>query len=61
MSPTAKFAAGAVLVAVVLGMIGVPWWVVLLVVVAVPVGAYLMLDPSQRRRLRNVSRKQIGR
>jgi len=30
--------------------------------IAVPVGAYLMLDPSQRRRLRDIQRrKQIGR
>jgi hypothetical protein len=31
--------------------------------IAVPVGAYLMLDPSQRRRLRNIQqrRKQIDR
>jgi hypothetical protein len=41
-----------------------PWWISLLVIaaaIAVPVGAYLMLDPSQRRRLRDVRRrKQIG-
>jgi hypothetical protein len=30
--------------------------------IAIPVGAYFMLDPSQRRRLREVRRrKQIGR
>jgi hypothetical protein len=30
--------------------------------IAIPVGAYFMLDPSQRRRLREIRRrKQIGR
>ncbi|MQA02990.1 MAG: hypothetical protein GEV07_09790 [Streptosporangiales bacterium] len=29
-------------------------------IVAAPVVGYFMLDPSQRRRLRRVSRKQIG-
>lgn len=36
-------------------------WLVIIAVVAVPVAGYFMLDPSQRRRLRRVSRKQIGR
>lgn len=36
--------------------------VVILAAIAVPVGAYLMLDPSQRRRLRGINRrKQIDR
>lgn len=33
----------------------------LLVVLGVPAVAYLMLDPSQRRRLKRVTRKEIGR
>lgn len=37
-----------------------PFWVFLLVVVGVPVAGYLMLDPSQRRKLRARGRKQIG-
>jgi membrane protein implicated in regulation of membrane protease activity len=37
------------------------FWLSLLVVLGVPAVAYLMLDPSQRRRLRRVSRKEIGR
>ena len=28
--------------------------------IAIPVGAYLMLDPSQRRRLKDIRRRQIG-
>ncbi len=52
---------------VVLGLILliVNFWlglVVILAAIAVPVGAYLMLDPSQRRRLRDINRrKTIGR
>lgn len=34
---------------------------IILGVVAVPVVGYFMLDPSQRRRLRRITRKQIGR
>ncbi|MGW0774856.1 hypothetical protein ACWD01_14650 [Streptomyces sp. NPDC002835] len=37
------------------------FWLSLLVVLGLPAVAYLMLDPSQRRRLRRVSRKEIGR
>ncbi len=37
------------------------FWLSLLVVVGVPVLAYLALDPGQRRRLRHVSRKELGR
>jgi hypothetical protein len=42
----------------------VPWEIgalVILAAIAVPVGAYLMLDPSQRRRLKNIQarRRQI--
>ena len=33
---------------------------IFLALVAAPVVGYLLLDPSQRRRLRRVSRKQIG-
>lgn len=33
---------------------------ILAALVAAPVVGYFMLDPSQRKRLRRVSRKQIG-
>jgi len=39
-----------------------PWEIGLALIVlaiAVPAGAYLMLDPSQRRRLKEVRRRQI--
>lgn len=60
MSTGTKIAvAGVALGVVLMGTIGF-WWG-LLVMVGVPVAAYLLLDPSQRRRLRRVGRKQIGR
>ncbi|MGW0767613.1 hypothetical protein [Streptomyces sp. NPDC002676] len=61
MSKYAKIAAGGVAVGIVLLLIGLPWWVAFLIVVGVPTAAYLTLDPSQRRRLRRVGRKELGR
>jgi len=53
---------------IVLGLIllwALPWEASLAIIVlaiAIPAGAYLMLDPSQRRRLRgNRRRDQLGR
>ncbi|MCG7207571.1 MULTISPECIES: hypothetical protein [Streptomyces] len=60
MSKNAKIAAGGVAVGLIL-LIWLPWWVAFLIVVGVPVAAYLTLDPSQRRRLRRITRKEIGR
>ncbi|GLF93305.1 hypothetical protein [Streptomyces yaizuensis] len=37
------------------------FWLSLLVVIGVPTAAYFLLDPGQRRRLRKVSRKELGR
>ncbi|MFJ3821258.1 hypothetical protein [Streptomyces nodosus] len=60
MSKNAKIAAGGVLVGLVL-WIWLPWWAVVLIVLGVPAAAYLTLDPSQRRRLRRVARKELDR
>ncbi|WP_434599573.1 hypothetical protein [Streptomyces sp. A5-4] len=60
MSKSAKVAAGGVVVGIALMMM-VGFWPGLLIMVGVPVAAYLMLDDSQRRRLRRISRKEIGR
>jgi uncharacterized membrane protein YkvI len=59
MSTGAKIAVGAggILLAVWL----LPFWLVALVVIGVPVALYLMLDDSQRRRLRGGNRGQLGR
>jgi hypothetical protein len=61
MSNRAKLAVGGVVIGIVLMILGVPWWLALLVVVGVPAAAYLTLDPSQRRRLKRISRREIGR
>jgi membrane protein implicated in regulation of membrane protease activity len=60
MSKNAKIAAGGVAVGLLL-LIWLPWWAALLIVLGVPAAAYLMLEPSQRRRLRRVTRKELGR
>ncbi|MCX5241175.1 MULTISPECIES: hypothetical protein [Streptomyces] len=60
MSKSAKIAVGGVAVGLIL-LIWLPWWVAFLIVVGVPTAAYLTLDPSQRRRLRRVAGKEIGR
>ncbi|HEX6196307.1 MAG TPA: hypothetical protein VFZ37_10365 [Jiangellaceae bacterium] len=36
------------------------WWA-LLILVGLPVAGYLMLDASQRRRLKGLGRKELGR
>ncbi|MER6632353.1 hypothetical protein ABT301_29740 [Streptomyces sp. NPDC000987] len=60
MSKNAKIAAGGVAAGLIL-LIWLPWWAALLIVLGVPAAAYLALDPSQRRRLRRVTRKEVGR
>lgn len=60
MSNRTKVIAGGVVVGLVL-LLWVPWWVTFLIIIGIPVAAYLTLDSSQRRRLRRVSRRQIGR
>ncbi|MFD4995256.1 hypothetical protein [Streptomyces buecherae] len=60
MSNRAKVAVGGVVTGVVLLWL-LPNWLALLVMIGVPVGAYLLLDSSQRTRLRRASRKQLGR
>ena len=44
-------------------LIWAPWWLTLLIflaVVGIPVAGYAMLDSTQKRRLKNIARKQIG-
>lgn len=60
MTNQGKIAVGGVAVGLLLWWL-TSFWVALLVMVGVPVVAYLTLDPSQRRRLRRVSRKELGR
>ncbi|MER6054298.1 hypothetical protein ACF1GX_14510 [Streptomyces albidoflavus] len=60
MSTNTKIAVGGVAVGLIL-LIWLPWWAALLIVLGVPAAAYLTLDPSQRRRLRNRGRRELGR
>ena len=63
MSGRTKIAIGGIIIGLILLFIN-PWigLVVIAAAIAVPVTAYLMLDPSQRRRLRNIQRrKEIDR
>jgi hypothetical protein len=56
-----KIAIGAAVVGIVLLFIN--FWLGLVVIaaaIAVPVGAYMLLDPSQRRRIKRIRRRQIG-
>jgi Flp pilus assembly protein TadB len=59
MEKRTKVAVGGVAAGIVLLWL-LPWWAVL-IIIGVPVGAYLLLDPSQRRRLRRAGRKELGR
>ena len=67
MTPGVKVGIAGIVVALILLIVGVPFWAVaavFLVALAIPVGGYLMLDKSQRRRAREIYRKRdrgIGR
>ena len=67
MTPGVKVGIAGIAIALILLIVGVPFWAVVavfLVALAIPVGGYLMLDKSQRRRAREVYNKRnrgIGR
>jgi hypothetical protein len=58
------FTIGGIIVGLIV-LAWLPWYVSALIIIAaiaIPAAAYRMLDPSQRRRLRNVRRRrQLGR
>ncbi|GAA2066754.1 hypothetical protein [Streptomyces albiaxialis] len=60
MTNRGKIAVGGVAVGLLLWWL-TSFWIAVLVIVGVPTVAYLTLDPSQRKRLRRVSRKELGR
>ena len=64
MSGRMKLAIGGIIIGLILLWV-LPWEIGALIIaaaIAVPVGAYFMLDPSQRRRLKRIQeRKQLGR
>ncbi|TDC63784.1 hypothetical protein E1200_21540 [Actinomadura sp. GC306] len=62
MSTQTKFVIGGVVVGF-LTLFIFPWWLTTLIilgVLGVPLAGYLMLDPSQRRRVRAQGRKRLG-
>ncbi len=65
MSRKWQLAAGGIVLAIILLIVGVPLWVpvvIVLAALAVPVVGYLMLDSNQRARVRRArQRKQLGR
>ena len=57
-----KFAIGGVILGLILLAI-IPAWAAVLIIaaaIAIPAAAWFMLDPSQRRRIREHRRRQIG-
>jgi hypothetical protein len=63
MSPHMKWGIAGVAVAFFLLVFGIPLWLVFAlaaVAIAIPATAWLMLDESQRRRYREIRRRQRG-
>lgn len=63
MSPSMKAGIVGIVIALILLIVGIPFWAVALVFVialAIPVGGYMALDKSQRRRLRAIRDRQRG-
>jgi hypothetical protein len=60
MTPHMKWAIGGVVVGLILLIVN-PWLAIALIAaaIAIPTAAYLMLDESQRRRLREGRRRQL--
>jgi hypothetical protein len=64
MSRKWQLAAAGIVLAIILWIVGIPWWAPVLIIIAalaVPVVGYMMLDSSQRARIRRMQkRRQIG-
>jgi hypothetical protein len=64
MSPQMKIGITGVVIALILFIAPIPWYVPVLLLalaIGIPVAAYAMLDPSQRRRLKRArGRKSLG-
>jgi hypothetical protein len=67
MTPGVKIGIAGIVLALILLIVGIPLWAVgalFVIALAIPVGGWLMLDKSQRRRAREIYRKRnrsIGR
>jgi hypothetical protein len=63
MTPHAKWSIAGVIVGLIMLAI-VPWWVamaIIVVAIAAPAAAWMALDPSQRRRFKELRRRQLNR
>jgi len=63
MTPHVKWGIAGVAVGLFLLVFGIPFWLVgllIVIAIAIPAGAWLMLDDSQRRRYRELRRRQRG-
>jgi MFS superfamily sulfate permease-like transporter len=64
MSRNMKIGIAGVVIAIILFILPVPWYIpvaLLAIAIGIPVAAYAMLDPAQRRRLRAArQRKSLG-
>ena len=62
MTPHAKWAIAGVIVGLILFIVS-PWLALAVIVLAIgiPTTLYLMLDPAQRRRLKELRRRQLDR
>ncbi len=61
MSRKWQLAAAGVVLAIILWIVGVPWYapfLILLVALAVPVVGYMMLDSNQRARIRRMRQRK---
>jgi MFS superfamily sulfate permease-like transporter len=63
MTPGKKVAIGVIVVALVLFIFPIPFWVPLVLIalgLGIPLAGWAMLDSSQRRRIRGNRRRSIG-
>ena len=62
MTPHMKWSIAGIVLGLIL-LIVFPWWVtagIVVLAIGIPAAAYLTLDPSQRRRYRELRRRQRG-
>ena len=63
MTPHAKWSIVGIVLGLIL-LIWLPWWVtagIVVLAIGIPAAAYLSLDPSQRRRYREIRRRKALR
>lgn len=63
MTPHMKWSIAGIVLGLILWIV-FPWWVVagiVILAIGIPTAAYMMLDPSQRRRYREIRRRRAIR